>query len=214
MHPKRRALAPGSAASESLVSFNQAGQAPSSDGTMAVDVGNPLIELRLGTRMAIQTDAVEEVTSSFREETAENYYIANLRNIARRSNEISAVFRARHSLFGDAVVKVVTKLTEPSSIPRIARNWVNEERVIRTVDHPANHQVFTDQTPDYIPYCMDYLPYPDLAASTWIDSGSYFAGTLDHATRVFRQMASALDYLHGKKILHNDIKARKHPLQP
>ena len=51
---------------------------------------------------------------------------------------------------------------------------------------------------------MEYLSCPDLAKMR--DHSHYFTGTEDDARRVFRDMASALDYLHRERILHNDIK--------
>lgn len=55
---------------------------------------------------------------------------------------------------------------------------------------------------------MEYLPYSDLAACPWTDAASryYFAGALEDAVGVFSGMASALKYLHDKRIIHNDIK--------
>jgi serine/threonine protein kinase len=51
---------------------------------------------------------------------------------------------------------------------------------------------------------MQYLPHPDL--STRRDGGHFFTGTPAEALRVFRDISSALVYLHEKNILHNDIK--------
>jgi serine/threonine protein kinase len=51
---------------------------------------------------------------------------------------------------------------------------------------------------------MEYSSCPDLAKQR--DRSHYFTGTEEDAMRVFRNMASALDYLHRERILHNDIK--------
>lgn len=105
-----------------------------SDGTKTVNVGNPLIKLELGTKLSIEAHRVESDTAAILQDTTENYSIVNLRDIAR-SNGIASVFHAEHSSFGDTVVKVVTKLSEPASIPRIAQDWLNEVRCMRTLDH-------------------------------------------------------------------------------
>lgn len=105
-----------------------------SEGTQTVNVGNPLLDLELGTKVSIEAHRVESDTAAIRRETTENYSIVNLRTISR-SNGIASVFRAKHSSFGDTVVKVVTKLSEPSLIPRIARDWLNEVRCMCTLDH-------------------------------------------------------------------------------
>lgn len=53
---------------------------------------------------------------------------------------------------------------------------------------------------------MESLPYPDLTGMM-SRPGYMFTGTTDDATRVLRDMASALEHLAvEKKLLHNDIK--------
>ncbi|KAJ4203292.1 hypothetical protein NW767_005409 [Fusarium falciforme] len=53
---------------------------------------------------------------------------------------------------------------------------------------------------------MEHLPFPDLNAWRNRPHDHYFVGTADDAERILREMASALEYLHGQKIQHNDIK--------
>lgn len=52
---------------------------------------------------------------------------------------------------------------------------------------------------------MEYLPYPDLTG-LMTKPGYFFTGSLDDATRILRDMSSALAYLKEKNMLHNDIK--------
>lgn len=52
---------------------------------------------------------------------------------------------------------------------------------------------------------MEYLPYPDLVGWSYPPE-CLFKGTADDASRILLDMASALDYLHGQGICHNDIK--------
>lgn len=66
---------------------------------------------------------------------------------------------------------------------------------------------------------MPYLPYPDLAAQRDRRAGHFFEGTRAVAKMVYQDIASALEYLEKKYILHNDIKpsnivfgAHKRPL--
>lgn len=53
---------------------------------------------------------------------------------------------------------------------------------------------------------MENVPCSDLAASNWTDGGSYFNGTSHDASCVVGNVASAIDYLHSKGMIHNDIK--------
>ena len=53
---------------------------------------------------------------------------------------------------------------------------------------------------------MEYLPYPDLSLCRNKVRGHYFTGTDGEAKRIFRDMASALEYLEKESIIHNDIK--------
>ncbi|QLI71752.1 Carbon catabolite-derepressing protein kinase [Metarhizium brunneum] len=79
--------------------------------------------------------------------------------------------------------------------------------ILTRTNQPAIIKFYGSDARFYSIY-MEHLPYPDLAASTWANKAGdfYFTGTSDDAIRVFGTMASAIEYLHGKKIIHNDIK--------
>jgi hypothetical protein len=66
----------------------------------------------------------------------ESYTLFHLRDIVD-SKESASIFSARHSTLGNTAVKVIrTKdFRQKSSIPIVARNWKNEEQLLRTVKH-------------------------------------------------------------------------------
>ncbi|OAQ70889.2 kinase domain-containing protein [Pochonia chlamydosporia 170] len=155
-----------------------------SDSTMTINAGNPLIELEPGAILSVKS---ANETKSTIQETTENYSIVSMRNIAKKKG-LRSVFRAEHSIFGDIVVKVVTERTGPAtSIPRMARNWLNEVRSMRDHDHPAIIKFYGLS----VDGCSQSLLLP---------------GALEDAVSVFSGKASALKYLHDKRIIHNDIK--------
>lgn len=99
------------------------------------------------------------------QETTENYSIVSVRNIAKKEG-LRSVFRADHSMLGDIVVKVVTERSGPaSSIPKIARNWLNEVRSMRDHDH-VNYSHLNVHTPN-VPNTNER--YKSLLSSSFMD---------------------------------------------
>ena len=52
-----------------------------------------------------------------------------------------------------------------------------------------------------------YVPSGDLAAKgIWRDEDGYFLGSKEDGDRVLRELAEALNYLHAREFVHNDLK--------
>ncbi|KAM4060795.1 kinase [Hirsutella rhossiliensis] len=171
---------------------------PSESKMAVVTDGHPLVDFQPGETVTIRS-LVEDSPKAETEDrsldvvrhSSENYSLSHLRDIAA-TKDFSSVFRASHPVFGHTAVK-------------IAQMWQSEERLMREVNHPSIIKIFGSDARLASIY-MEYLPYPDLAASINRVPGHLFAGSTDDARRVLGDMASALAYLEGKGIIHNDIK--------
>ncbi|UPL02657.1 hypothetical protein LCI18_013591 [Fusarium solani-melongenae] len=181
--------------------------------------GNPLISLQPGQVVFITApggtdEAVnspkgnpnKEIVPSYAQDMPESYSLLHMRDIASTKG-FASVFSARHNVFGDTAVKVI-RTRQPSQysyIPTMAQNWKHEEQILRKVTHPSIIRFFGSDARLYSIY-MEHLPFPDLNAWRNRPHDHYFVGTADDAERILREMASALEYLYGQRIQHNDIK--------
>ncbi|KAJ4182198.1 hypothetical protein NW755_010581 [Fusarium falciforme] len=181
--------------------------------------GNPLISLQPGQAVFITTpggadeagnspkgNLNKEIVASYAQNMPESYSLLHMRDIASTKG-FASVFSARHGVFGDTAVKVIRtkQASQYSYIPTMAQNWKHEEQILRKVTHPSIIRFFGSDARLYSIY-MEHLPFPDLNAWRNRPHDHYFVGTADDAERILREMASALEYLHGQKIQHNDIK--------
>ncbi len=119
---------------------------------------------------------------------------------------MAEVYRGRHEkLNRDVAIKILhSSLTEdPEFIARFER----EARLAATLRHPGIVQVFDfDTQGDHLFMVMEYINGGTLKQhlETMKFSGEFMP--LQAVSRVFSQIASALDYAHSQNMLHRDLK--------
>lgn len=111
---------------------------------------------------------------------------------------MGAVYKASHPALGAAVVLKVMS-PEVAAAPDVRARFQLEAEILEQVDHP-NIVPFLARGENYL--AMTHVPGRDLAAR--IAEGPL---SLAEALPILRDVASALDALHGKGIVHSDVKA-------
>ena len=92
-----------------------------------ITTGNPLDHLRPGSRLKVASGSKSK---------ADAYSILHLRQIVG-SRALSSIFSAKHGDLGQVVVKVIQSRYDHSElrVPRLAREWVREQGVLRQLKH-------------------------------------------------------------------------------
>ncbi|KAK1763167.1 kinase-like domain-containing protein [Phialemonium atrogriseum] len=153
----------------------------------------------------------------------DQYQITKREPIA--STALSSVFKADHSSVSDGIITVkVLKTRTPLAAGGgggvVAKPQDNERNVIRQADiWLREFQSHDDLQHDsivrlyggdarYLSLYMEHIEARDLSAKgVWRDDGTdLFRGDQADAVRVLRDIAGALHYIHGRNLVHNDIK--------
>ncbi|KAK7744056.1 hypothetical protein SLS53_003573 [Cytospora paraplurivora] len=171
--------------------------------------GNPLLELEYGNLIEIPGAEVD----------SDEYTIKKLGPIA--STSLSAVDRAEFSREPDSIVTVKilkTRLNQKAlasakpqdaerNVIRQADIWLREFLNHEVLNHKSIPRLFGGDA-RYLSLYMEYVDAKDLTAKgEWQDSlTNFFTGNRADAGRILRDVAGALDYIHSRKLVHNDIK--------
>jgi len=134
------------------------------------------------------------------------------------STSLSSVYTAEHSQVPNGVVTVKvlkTRLQNPNAKPyenernviRQADMWLREYQSQDDLEHESIVKLYGVDARHLALY-MEHVEARDLSArDVWRSRQSdLFTGTRADARRILRDIASALHYVHGRNLVHNDIK--------
>jgi hypothetical protein len=127
------------------------------------------------------------------------------------SGGMGVVYRAEHEELSRAVAIKVLHPEGATDAARVER-FRNEARAVAALRHPHIVQVYdfgVFDAPDgrqqfYL--AMEYVAGSSLAARLHAQAGSGQALDLRETARVIEQIAAALDYAHGRGLVHRDVK--------
>ena len=169
---------------------------------VAVTHGHPFLEL--------QPDETVQVPGGCE---LDEYAITKKEPIAATTQ--SSVFTADHSKVPDGVIVVkVLKTQTPNGTAMETRNvirqadvWLRELQYQEGLQHKSIVRLYGGDA-RFLSLYMEHVDARDLASrGTWRSAGSdMFAGDRTDALRILRDIASAMQYIHGRGLVHNDIK--------
>lgn len=146
----------------------------------------------------------------------DEYYLTKRDPIA--STALSAVYTADHSKVPDNIVTVKvlkTRVANANDKPyvhernviRQADMWLRECQSQEDLQHESIVRYYGGDA-RYLSLYMEHVDAPDLTApSRWRNKqNDLFMGSRHDAMRILRDIASALGYIHGRQLVHNDIK--------
>jgi len=171
---------------------------------LATSSGHPLLDM--------QADETVEIAGGCE---LDQYTITKREPIAASS--LSSVFTADYSnVPGNVIVVKVLKTRTPANSSNealAARNvihqadiWLRELQYQEDLQHKSIVRLYGGDA-RFLSLYMEHVDARDLAArGTWRKSGDMFSGDRDDAARILHDIASALHYIHGRGLVHNDIK--------
>ena len=171
---------------------------------IATSSGHPLLDL--------QVDETVEISGGCE---LDEYTITKREPIAATS--LSSVFTADYSKVPDNVIVVKVLKTRSHATATnealAARNvihqadiWLRELQYQEDLQHKSIVRLYGGDA-RFLSLYMEHVDARDLAAKgTWRMAGDLFAGDRNDGVRILHDIASALHYIHGRGLVHNDIK--------
>lgn len=176
---------------------------------VAVIDGHPMLDV-------LQDETVELPGIDFQGCELDKYQLTKRDQIA--STSLSSVFTAEHSKAANGIVTVKvlkTRVTNQQAkaadkernVIRQADMWLREYKSHDGLRHNSIVKLYGGDA-RYLSLYMEHIDAPDLASKQrWRDtSNDLFRGTRTDAIKILRGTASALNYIHEKRLVHNDIK--------
>ena len=176
---------------------------------LAIVDGHPMLDVT-------RDETVEIPGVDFPGYELDKYQLTKRDQIA--STSLSSVFTAEHSKAPNGVVTVKvlkTRLTNTNAraadqdrnVIRQADMWLREYKSHDGLRHDSIVKLYGGDA-RYLSLYMEHIDAPDLASKQrWRDTSTdLFRGTRADAIKILRGTASALNYIHEKKLVHNDIK--------
>ncbi|CDM26526.1 hypothetical protein CBS147339_6301 [Penicillium roqueforti] len=164
-----------------------------SRGMQGVSAGNALVKLAKGDTMFVGAGD-------------EGYRLTRCRTIVEQAN--SSVWQAEHSgMPGKLMVVKVIKTTgrnERDAI-RAAESWIHESAIHSSL---KSHSAILRMLGSDARFHSIYTEHVE-AESLWCQrhqASGIFIGDSSDAQKILADMASALTFIHGNKIVHNDVK--------
>ncbi|KAH8681856.1 kinase-like domain-containing protein [Xylariales sp. PMI_506] len=146
----------------------------------------------------------------------DEYQLTRRNHIATTS--ASSVFTAEHSNISDGIITVKVLKTRSNiselkaqenhrNVIRQADIWLREYRSQVDLQHESIVKLYGGDA-RYLSLYMEHIDGKDLAArGVWRDTANdIFIGDRSDAVRILKDIASALNYVHQRKRIHNDIK--------
>lgn len=133
------------------------------------------------------------------------------------ASSLSSVFTADYSEVPDSVIVVKVLKTRTAATAAneaiAARNvihqadiWLRELQYQEDLQHRSIVRLYGGDA-RFLSLYMEHVDARDLASrGTWRGAGDLFTGDRNDAARILRDIASALNYIHGRGLVHNDIK--------
>lgn len=174
--------------------------------------------------MEVSTSGSHALLEASRGETAivpavcelDEYKLTKREPIASTAH--SVVYKATHSLVPENIVTVKvlkTRLAHANEKPQLdernvirqADMWLRECQGQQDLRHESIVRYYGGDA-RFLSLYMEHVDADDLSATGRWRNGldDEFAGSRDDARRILRDIASALSYLHGRRLVHNDIK--------
>ncbi|PHH67350.1 hypothetical protein CDD81_116 [Ophiocordyceps australis] len=132
------------------------------------------------------------------------------------STALSSVYMASHSKLPDQfiTVKVLQTRMTPSDKPlahernviRQADMWLRECQNQESLQHDSIVRYHGGDA-RFLSLYLEHVEAPDLSSTArWRNKTDDFVGSRQDALRILRDIAGALSYIHGRQMVHNDIK--------
>lgn len=177
----------------------------SSSKEVAMPNGHALLEIQKDETVAIPGGCeLDQYTLTKRDQIA--------------TTTASSVFTAEHSSIPEGVITVKVLKTRGNNadtkpqdkhrnVIRQADVWLREYRSQEDLKHESIVKLYGGDA-RYLSLYMEHIDGKDLAArSVWRDAKTdVFIGNRTDAIRILKDIASALNYVHQRKRIHNDIK--------